>query len=127
LEDYAGGAKTVCGVYDFEVLNDVPKIRRIFQIAVLDTLSLGRVVAHARLSHRHRGKLWRSATFRTGWNRWSRFSDRGRPSARDPCHPAATAGAPPPVPKDVKTKVELAMRQSQPRRAVNNDDWCLCF
>ena len=34
--------KITGGVYDFEGLEDVPKIRRLLEIAVVDTLTLGR-------------------------------------------------------------------------------------
>jgi len=40
--------KTVSGAYDFEGLDDVPKIRRLLEIAVLDTLSLENSVARSR-------------------------------------------------------------------------------
>ena len=40
--------KTVAGAYDLEGLDDVPKIRRLLEIAVLDTLSLENSVARSR-------------------------------------------------------------------------------
>lgn len=40
--------KTVAGAYDIEGLDDVPKIRRLVEIAVLDTLSLENSVARSR-------------------------------------------------------------------------------
>ena len=40
--------KTVSGAYDIEGLDDVPKIRRLLEIAVLDTLSLENSVARSR-------------------------------------------------------------------------------
>lgn len=40
--------KTVAGAYDIEGLDDVPKIRRLLEIAVLDTLSLENSVARSR-------------------------------------------------------------------------------
>ena len=40
--------KTVAGAYDVEGLDDVPKIRRLLEIAVLDTLSLENSVARSR-------------------------------------------------------------------------------
>ena len=40
--------KTVSGAYDVEGLDDVPKIRRLLEIAVLDTLSLENSVARSR-------------------------------------------------------------------------------
>lgn len=40
--------KTVAGAYDIEGLDDVPKIRRLLEIAALDTLSLENSVARSR-------------------------------------------------------------------------------
>ena len=40
--------KAVSGAYDLEGLDDVPKIRRLLEIAVLDTLSLENSVARSR-------------------------------------------------------------------------------
>jgi hypothetical protein len=40
--------KTVSGAYDFEGLGDVGQIRRLLEIAVLDTLSLENSVARSR-------------------------------------------------------------------------------
>lgn len=40
--------KTVAGAYDIEGLDDVPKIRRLLEIAVLDTLSLENSIARSR-------------------------------------------------------------------------------
>jgi len=40
--------KTVAGAYDIEGLDDVPKVRRLLEIAVLDTLSLENSVARSR-------------------------------------------------------------------------------
>jgi len=40
--------KTVAGAYDIEGLEDIPKIRRLLEIAVLDTLSLENSVARSR-------------------------------------------------------------------------------
>jgi len=40
--------KTVAGAYDIEGLDDIPKIRRLLEIAVLDTLSLENSVARSR-------------------------------------------------------------------------------
>jgi hypothetical protein len=40
--------KTVAGAYDLEGLDDVPKIRRLLEIAVTDTLSLENSVARSR-------------------------------------------------------------------------------
>jgi len=40
--------KTVASAYDLEGLDDVPKIRRLLEIAVLDTLSLENSVARSR-------------------------------------------------------------------------------
>jgi hypothetical protein len=40
--------KTVAGAYDLEGLDDVPKIRRLLEIAVFDTLSLENSVARSR-------------------------------------------------------------------------------
>jgi len=40
--------KTVAGAYDIDGLNDVPKIRRLLEIAVFDTLALENSVARSR-------------------------------------------------------------------------------
>lgn len=40
--------KTVAGAYDIEGLDDVPKIRRLLEIAVMDTLSLENSIARSR-------------------------------------------------------------------------------
>ena len=40
--------KTVAGAYDIEGLEDIPKIRRLLEIAVLDTLALENSVARSR-------------------------------------------------------------------------------
>jgi hypothetical protein len=40
--------QTVSGVYDFEGLNDVSQIRRLLEIAVVDTLGLENSVARSR-------------------------------------------------------------------------------
>ena len=40
--------KTVAGAYDIEGLDDIPKIRRLLEIAVLDTLALENSVARSR-------------------------------------------------------------------------------
>ena len=40
--------KTVAGAYDIEGLDDVPKIRRLLEIAVLDTLALENSVSRSR-------------------------------------------------------------------------------
>jgi hypothetical protein len=40
--------KITGGVYDFEGLEDVPKIRRLLEIAVVDTLTLGPSIACSR-------------------------------------------------------------------------------
>jgi len=40
--------KTVAGAYDLEGLDDIPKIRRLLEIAVFDTLALENSVARSR-------------------------------------------------------------------------------
>ncbi len=66
--------KITQGAYDFEGLESVAQIRRLLEVAVVDTLGLESSIARSRaLAYLAQMALkrWRWVSWRRGWRRWS--------------------------------------------------------